>query len=219
MKNDFSAARMGLDEVRDYWERRASSNPDDLCKIESGMRGQRMRFENFLQNHPLEGAKILDLGCGVGDFYAHLRKKNISCDYLGVDLAEAMVERAKERFPDGRFAVGNVLDWTDAPRFDYTVAFAIHNVRMEGGAELLRDVTKRQFELCDRGAHLSLLTDRFTGFDSHIQPWRAEEVLSMALEITPYVVLRHDYLPNDFSVTLYREPVIDRRCDLLADLQ
>ena len=44
-----------------------------------------------------------------------------------------------------------------------------------------------------------------------------EQVLALALEVTPWVVLRHDYLPSDLSVTLYREPLIDTRCDLLLD--
>lgn len=161
---------------------------------------------------------MLDLGCGVGDFYGHLQRRNVSCEYLGVDLADAMVARSRERFPQGEFVVGNILEWPEDQKFDYTVAFAIHNVRMDGGADLLRSVTSRQFALCEKAAHVSLLTSRFSGFAEHIQSWDVEEVLSMALSITPYVVLRHDYLPNDFSVTLYRRPVIDVRADLFLDL-
>jgi len=88
---------------------------------------------------------------------------------------------------------------------------------MPGGRELLRRVTRRQFELCRRAAHVDLLTDRYPGFDPHIQSWRVEEVLTLALSITPYVALRHDYLPNAFSVTLYREPLIDSCPGLLLD--
>lgn len=71
--------------------------------------------------------------------------------------------------------------------------------------------------MCRVAAHVSLLTDRYTGFASHIQPWRVEEILTLALDITPFVALRHDYLPNDFSVTLYRQPLIDTRTDLLLE--
>ena len=34
-----------------------------------------------------------------------------------------------------------------------------------------------------------------------------------------YVILRHNYLPNSFSITLYREPLIDTRRDLLEELE
>ncbi len=101
--------------------------------------------------------------------------------------------------------------------FAGTLAIAIHNVRFGGAEELLVATMRRQFELCTRAAHISLLTDRYQGFADHILPWRAEQVLGFALEISPNVVLRHDYLPNDFSVTLYREPLIDTRPGLLLD--
>lgn len=203
--------------LQSYWDTKASSEANDCARIESGRRAQKMRFENFVIHHDLEGASVLDVGCGVGDFYDHLRARPQRIDYLGVDLSEKMIARSRERFPQARFEVRNILEGGAVPEFDYTVAFAIHNVRVPNGETILRDVTRRQFELCRRAAHVSLLTDRFPGFAPHIQPWRAEEILSLALEITPYVVLRHDYLPNDFSVTLYREPLIDVRRDLLLD--
>ncbi len=203
-----------LSPVIDYWNTKASQEASDCARIESGQRAQRMRFENFVVHHDLIGSRILDVGCGVGDFYDHLKRRGIACDYHGVDIAEQMVGRCRERFPETRFDVADVTRWQPEVPSDYVVSFAIHNVRMEGGRELLESVTRRQFELCTKAAHVSLLTDRFPGFDAHIQPWRAEEVLSLALSLTPYVVLRHDYLPNDFSVTMYREPLIDTRQDL-----
>lgn len=206
-----------LDSLRAHWDRMATSTADDCSKVDASLRAQRMRFEAFVIHHDLAGASILDVGCGVGDFYAHLERRQIAADYFGADLSLKMVERCRERFPTGKFEAVNILDWNPPERFDYTTAFAIHNVRVEDGDKLLRDVTRRQFDLCRRAAHISLLTDRFAGFAPHIQPWRAEEVLTLALSITPYVTLRHDYLPNDFSVTLYRQPLIDVRKDLLLD--
>ncbi len=206
-----------LREVQSYWDKKAIEEASDCQRIESGRRAQLMRFENFVIHHELAGASILDVGCGVGDFYAHLERRQIASGYFGADLSVKMVERCRERFPAGRFEAVNILDWTPPEPFDYTVAFAIHNVRIDGGDKILREVTRRQFDLCRRAAHISLLTDRFPGFASHIQPWSPEEILTLALSITPYVTLRHDYLPNDFSVTLYRQPLIDVRKDLLLD--
>jgi SAM-dependent methyltransferase len=203
-----------LHPVIDYWNTKAAAEANDCARIESGQRAQRMRFENFVIHHDLVGGRILDVGCGVGDFYDHLKRRGVACGYHGVDIADQMVTRCRERFPEALFEVADVTRWEPAEPCDYVVSFAIHNVRMEGGRALLESVTRRQFELCRKAAHVSLLTDRYPGFDAHIQPWRAEEILTLALSITPYVVLRHDYLPNDFSVTLYREPLIDTRGDL-----
>ncbi|HUQ86842.1 MAG TPA: methyltransferase domain-containing protein [Vicinamibacterales bacterium] len=205
-----------LKQVRDYWDQRARRAADDCARIESGRKGQRLRFESFLRAHDLQGRSILDIGCGVGDFFARLQANRLAAHYYGIDLSPEMIGRARERFPEGRFELGDA--GTINRRFDYTVAFAIHNVKVEHGKGILERSLRQQFEICDVAAHISLLTDRYQGFDPHIQAWRAEEILSLALSITPYAALRHDYLPNDFSLTLYRRPLIDSDPSLTGDL-
>jgi hypothetical protein len=128
-----------------------------------------------------------------------------------------MIDRCRVRFPEVRFECGNFLKWKPGRRFDYVISIGIHNIRVPQAAALLRETTRRQFDLCDVAAHVSVLTSRYKGFARHIRPWRAEDVLKLSLDISSYVVLRHDYLPNDFSVTLYRAPLIDTRRDLLLD--
>jgi ubiquinone/menaquinone biosynthesis C-methylase UbiE len=197
------------------WDDRVRTAASDGERVDSSRRTQRMRFEAFILNRDLHGRSVLDLGCGVGDFWEHLQRRGIACDYTGLDISPEMIKRCRDRFPGITFETGNVLDWQKPQQFDFVVSFGIHNVKIDGGLEILRRVTERQFELSRVAAHVSLLTDRFTGFGPHAQAWRAADVFAMALEITPYVVARHDYLPHDFSVTLYREPLIDTRRDLL----
>ncbi len=200
-----------------YWDdkvRASDSNPE---RVEQSQRTQKMRFEAFVLNHDLSGRSLLDVGCGVGDLLNHLQRREIDCEYDGFDISPEMVKLCREKFPGIRFESGNFLDWNPGKSFDYTIAVGIHNIKLDGAREVLERVTRKQFELSRIAAHVSLLTDRYAGFAPHILAWRVEEVLSMALEITPYVVLRHDYLPNDFSITLYREPLIDTGRNLRLD--
>jgi SAM-dependent methyltransferase len=207
-----------LSKVTEYWDKRAEAMNADCAKVDASLRAQRMRFEAFVLNHDLNGKSILDLGCGVGDFSEHLRLRGIACDYLGVDISQKMIERCREKFPDRKFECLDILTQDLPGQFDFSVAFGIHNnVRLENGPAMMEKITRRQFEFSRVAAHVSILTSRYPGFAPHMQAWRAEDVLGMALDVTPYVVLRHDYLPNDFSVTLYREPMIDTRKDLLLD--
>jgi SAM-dependent methyltransferase len=213
---DLSAASR---EVQKYWDERARSASDDCLRVDSSKRAQRMRFETFLLSHDLQGKSVLDLGCGVGDLWAHLTRRGIKCEYFGLDLSVEMIARCRERFPGVAFESANILNWNPGRQFDYVVSFGIHNnVRLENGRELLALMTRKQFDFCSEAAYVSLLTDRYPAdFAPHMQAWRAEEILGLALEITPYIVLRHDYLPNDFSVTLYRKPLIDTRRDLMLE--
>jgi SAM-dependent methyltransferase len=206
----------GLDQTRHYWDRRAGVPGTDLQKLEwSHERTQRLRFEAFVLEHDLNQKSVLDVGCGLADFLAHLRQRGVEAEYCGYDISPAMIRLCRARYPAVPFACGNFLDYQPPGRFDYTVAFGIHNIRVTAGQEILERVTRHQFSLSRIAAHVSLLTDRAAGFAPHIQTWRAEEVLAMALRITPHVMLRHDYLENDFSVTLYRQSLVKRRDDVL----
>ena len=53
-------------------------------------------------------ATVLDLGCGTGYFYPELRRRFPGARYIGLDLAQGMVEYAREHYPDaGEWLVGD----------------------------------------------------------------------------------------------------------------
>jgi SAM-dependent methyltransferase len=56
------------------------------------------RRRRFLIEHVTRGAAVLDLGCGEGAFTAVLAEAGARP--VGVDVAEAALERARERHPD-----------------------------------------------------------------------------------------------------------------------
>jgi ubiquinone/menaquinone biosynthesis C-methylase UbiE len=62
---------------------------------ESGWRTVQRRFEDFVRPRP--GMRVLDIGCGTGQsrqlYAAH------AAEYVGVDLAEVALARARARFP------------------------------------------------------------------------------------------------------------------------
>ena len=210
--------KKGVEQAIKYWDDKSVESSSDMDSVEQNSRPQKMRYESFLYANDLEGSSVLDVGCGAGDFLRHLQKRDISVDYLGTDISKKMVARCAERFPKQNFSHIDVFDMKQESNFDYVVSFGIHNIKIESAWDILKKYTQSQFDLCKKAAHLSILTDRYTGrFDSHIQSWKAEDVLKMALEITPYVSLKHDYLPNDFSVTLYREPMIDTKVGLMIE--
>src|SRR3954463_14352811 len=107
--------------VRELWNKMAMDGATDSAKVDSSARAQRMRFETFLLEHDLAGKTILDVGCGVGDFWAHLRRRQIDCEYLGIDLSPEMVRRSQERFPEATFEARDLLAWSPAQPFDYVV--------------------------------------------------------------------------------------------------
>jgi SAM-dependent methyltransferase len=91
---------------------------------------QRLRFEQLARVCGAEAeVQVNDIGCGYGAFYDYLRSLGRRCDYLGVDISEAMIAKARALHagqPGCRFLAGRRADRAA----DYTVASGIFSVRL-----------------------------------------------------------------------------------------
>jgi len=54
----------------------------------------------------LEGALVIDMGCGSGAFTGLLQQRGHKC--IGLDLAEGLLRVGRERFPEAGFVAGDV---------------------------------------------------------------------------------------------------------------
>jgi len=190
--------------LKEYWGARARDNIDDCTIVESGMYGQKTRFYNFLKHIKIRNSSILDVGCGVASFYDLLKKLKIKCDYSGNDISKEMLAIARKRHPTIKFSSNNILNFNNTKRWDYVVSFAIHNIKHKNCLELFKKVTRKQFQLCKIAAHTDILTNEYKYFATHIQSWSPPEILKICLSISSKVELRHNYLPNCFSITLFK---------------
>ncbi len=164
---------------------------------------QRARFAVLASVCRLAGRSVLDVGCGLGDFYAYLRQQDIETTYTGLDLTPAMIDRARERFPQVRLHTGNLLEY-DGPGADVVVAsglFAFVNL-----AQVV-PMLQRMVALCGVAVACNFLSDSTPV--RHPREFYADPgaMLRHARRLTPYVTLRHDYMHHDFTLFLYREPV------------
>ena len=58
----------------------------------------------------LSGEKVLELGCGYGYYTDYFQ--SIGGDVIGVDGSPAMIEIAKQKYPDSAFAVADITEKT-----------------------------------------------------------------------------------------------------------
>ena len=64
---------------------------------------QELRFKQLIESCELEGSTVVDVGCGVGDFYHYLCVHHSNCQYIGVDQSEEMIRLARQAYPSGIF--------------------------------------------------------------------------------------------------------------------
>lgn len=102
---------------------------------------QRVRFEALATVGSLKGAKILDIGCGLGAFWGYLKEEGIKADYTGVDLFPNVIREARKLHPDARFQVRRILSRPFRPgAFDYSFLSGVFNVKVKDSWRYMKAV-------------------------------------------------------------------------------
>lgn len=169
---------------------------------------QEKRFAAALALGPFDGARLLDAGCGFGDLLAWLNARGVRPRYTGIDLSAPMIERCRKRFADceASFEVGDALSYEPAQPFDYVVASGIFGYAAKGMRARIQPTLERLFGLCRRAMAVNFLSGWAPSRSParlYVQPC---DVLQFAARLTPALRLDHGYMPNDFTLCLYRTP-------------
>ena len=185
---------------------------------------QEKRFGALAAIGDFDGATVLDVGCGFGDFLAWLRARGAQPRYTGLDLTASMIERCRKRFNGGssegsaRFVVGDALTWDADGEYDYVIASGIFGYHAKDTRARIRPTLERLFAIAGIGLAVNFLS----GCAPARSPGRLyvhpADVLQYALRLTPAVRLDHTYMPNDFTLSLYKKPVWEQQPPHRQDL-
>lgn len=174
---------------------------------------QEKRFEALASLGAFRGRSLLDVGCGFGDLLPWLQRRGMQpAEYAGLDLCRSMIEHCQEKFADecacgaARFEAADAFDYRPRSRYDFVVASGIFGYAARGTRGRVRSTIERMFSWCREGLAVNFLSrhaPRRSRGRLYLDP---REQLAHALELTPAVRLDHTYMPNDFTLFLYRSP-------------
>jgi len=169
-------------------------------------KGQLLRFRSLLDIAPsITRRKVLDFGCGKGDFYGFLRERGITVDYTGLDINGSLINLARRKFPGVRFAVFDSEEETLDEDFDYIFLCGVFNLEVRGLNTLIRRTLKSLFSRCRIALAFNALSDHNPNKDYELHYVSPEEIFGFAVrELSPYVSLRHDRMAHDFTMFVYR---------------
>ena len=168
-------------------------------------KSQQKRFDVLAGIGITAGDRVLDVGCGLADLNAWLIEHRPGVEYSGIDLTPGMVERARSRFPNAKILNQTIFDQDlSIGPFDYLIASGIFFLRKENPKEYMQSTVIKMFNSSTRGIafnSLSTWANHKVDGEFYADP---VDVLDFCRKLSPYVVLRHDYHPADFTVYVYR---------------
>lgn len=174
---------------------------------------QTVRFVALCKVGNFEGTSVLDVGCGLGDFYKYLVDHYESVDYTGIDINPRYIESARKAYLDVRFEVVDFGEYTGGPAhiamrsiaggpFDYVCASGVFAVKIPDYKQVYFGQIKKMFGLARRGVSFTMLDREEHPNDEEYAAYSVEEVRAFCLSLTDDVVVVHDYLPHDFTVIM-----------------
>lgn len=192
--------------VRRYFESQLRRFGDSPKSLGWSQLGQRRRFEVLAGIAKLDDADVLDVGCGLGHLYDFLRPRFPGISYTGLDISPDMVERARRRNPRALFLLFDGTSGDLPRRADFVFASGVLNIEEGDNERAMRRLIRSCFSACKSGTAVNMLSTWADWFDRNRHYYEPARILAFSRKITKRVVLRHDYMPHDFTVYLYRRP-------------
>ncbi len=196
------------DQITDYYAKLIEDYGDDPRSCDYGRKeSQAKKFRILNEAMPLDGKKVLDVGCGLADFSAFLKSANKDISYDGIDITEGMITLAKKKYPNLNLRCIDILKEDITSQYDLVTANGIFYLLGENAWETMKTLIARMFTITNQAVafnSLSLWCEDPVEGEFYADPVKT---LKFCKSLTPYVTLRHDYHTRDFTIYMYKEQV------------
>lgn len=167
--------------------------------------GQIRHYEAMLDIGDIQGSKILDFGCGKGDFYGFLKDRGMDVKYTGIDINERLINLARNRYPGVDFRVLDIEKEDLQEDFDFIFLCGVFNLKVSGLDDLIRSALIKLFRHCRKGLAFNALSAHNPKKDYELFYLKPEDIFGFALKnLSPFLSLRHDRIPYDFTLFVYK---------------
>lgn len=170
---------------------------------------QSIRFNILSQIGIMDNSSVLDVGCGFGDFYGYLKYNKIRVKYHGVDINNDFLKLARKRYPGAIFELRDIQKDHFKRKFDWVVATGITN--HASTYPHLKSIIKEMFSICKKGVVIDFISNYVDYKDKDVFYTSPEIMFKFAKSLTRRVVLRHDYMPFEFCLYLYKNDAKNSR--------
>ena len=166
---------------------------------------QHMRFAVLSGIANLSEASILDLGCGYGHLKPYLDSKYRNISYTGIDFMPEFIELANKVYGNEPRTTFIRKDFTEGklPVADYVLASGVFCYR-SSDEKYYTNLITRMFDACKKGIGFNMLdVDKFPT-SVFLKAHGSKAIEAFCKKLSSNVVVKNDYLPEDFTVFMYK---------------
>lgn len=176
---------------------------------------QRLRF-GILADHALRmpNSSVLDVGCGFADLYEFLIEHGWRGRYTGLDIVPGLLEVARRRHPEADLREVDITgDDVALDMYDFVVASGMFNAKLrecDNEKHIIQGLTAML-----RHARVAVCLDFMSTHVDFQKPgsWHTDPgwALNAGKQLSRRVWLRHDYMPFEFSLCIFRDDAVSER--------
>ncbi len=198
-------------QVIQRYQRRIAEHGATFASLNSGSE-EKQAIRQWVHASALRGDRpsVLEIGCGLGDFYRYLLAQKRDCSYSGYDIVPEYIAECQRSYPltshpRTRFELRNIFHDGIEGAYDTVVMSQVLNNRYQRSDNM--KVMQRALELAFQHTRVSVSVDMLSSYVDFRNPdlfyYAPEDIFHMARAIAPRIVIRHDYRAYEFCVQLF----------------
>jgi trans-aconitate methyltransferase len=192
-------------QLRTHYQQLLAEHGDGPLATQMSREGREFRFHKLLEIADLDGATVLDVGCGLGHLYPILRERYPAARYQGIDLVPEMAEAAAAKHPGISFRAIDLLTERLDERYDFVLLSSVFNNAMPDATGYLESLLGRAWPLAARGLGFNFLSTHVNFTQPTMAYHAPERVLDFCIRrLARRVRLEHHYERCDVAVFVYR---------------
>ena len=182
-----------------------------------GKNRKNLRYHILCSKFNLNGKSILDYGCGFGNLISYLNYNYEGFDYTGLDINEKLLNEAKIQYPEYVFKKVNFLNSNLDQKYDYIVSSGVHNTNIGDNYSIIKDTMGKFNEASNYGFAMNFLSTNVDYEEKKLFYSSPSKILEMGLNHSSNVLLRHDYMPFEFTLIVFKNKKIDEKLNIYED--
>lgn len=196
-----------LEYIRSRYLKRISEHGVSFASMNSGTEEKQKIRHGVHASIVGKHMSVLDVGCGIGQFYENLLSSGFEGRYVGIDIVPDYIDYCKSKYPQAEFHFRDVFEYGFEETYDVITASQVFNARYSqaNNEAVLKEFLKLAFVHTRHGVSVDMLTSYADFNVKELFYFNPEEVFSFSKGLSRLVALRHDYLPFEFCLQVMHQ--------------